>query len=128
MTRFYNECIYMIKTTEALERDFESGGSGTVPSEKTWSGGKDMYDKAEKRDEALPIVFASADQESGLLYWGVVEKLDFGAAGGTVCHYSGLKRVDGEPPINSLELRSGRKLSADFIRGYALCKTPSFIR
>ena len=127
MPRVSEICVYMIKKTDDLDREFGSGGDGAVVSGNPWTQGKSLYESAARKGEGFPIVFASADDESGLLYWAIVDGMDIDLHGRTTCRYAELRRVDGEPPINTLQLRSGRHLSANFRHGYALCRTPSFI-
>ncbi len=81
----------------------------------------------------MPIVFGAAERDSGIVYWGlptfaVIRKSE---EHGWLTEFkvTELKPAPGEPPKSTLTLlSSGKQLSDKYIRPYAICLTPDFVK
>ena len=120
--------IYTIRHRDALASDFGSGAQGVLQERKRWVTGERLLSEARRTGETLPLILADAADSTPLLYWAVVEDITYDEdAGVTTCRYANMRRVEGDRPLSALTLRNGRSLSDDYIRPYAICKTPHFI-
>src|ERR1035441_3741869 len=126
-------CIYTIRHSDKLEQWCQDGGTGKFTENRKWITALELLERAEKANEQLPLIFAAAESVSGLIYWGVITNLRPGLStkpDSTTISFTGLKPIRGKPRrLSSLRLRSTRKqLSDNFIRPYAICYTPNFLR
>ena len=126
-------CIYTILHSDKLKLIFRNGGTDKFTENKKWATALALWERAEKANEQLPLIFAAAQSVSRLIYWGVITNLRPGPstkAESTTINFTGLKPIRGKPRFhNSLRLRSTRKaLSDKFIKPYAICYTPNSLR
>ena len=126
-------CIYTILHSDKLKHFCRDGGTGKFTENKKWATATALWERAEKANEQLPLVFAAAQSVSRLIYWGVITNLRPGPStkpDSTTISFTGLKPIRGKPRFHSsLRLRSTRKqLSDSFIRPYAICYTPNFLQ
>jgi hypothetical protein len=124
--------IYSMRHSSTLKEAAERGGTSDFDEGRRWVLGRKLLLAARDAEEALPIIFASAEITDRLLYWGIVTGIwtaeDEETRPGTRYSVARLRRVPGELPLSYLRLRSsGKQLSANFIRPYAICHTPDFI-
>jgi hypothetical protein len=92
-----------------------------------WVTGYDLWRKADAAGEPMPVVADAADC-SRLLYWGILTKV---VIEGKNTRYSvkDVRKIEGKHVPQELELKStGKKIAPNFIRPYAICKTPLFLR
>jgi hypothetical protein len=91
-----------------------------------------MLDEARLSGQRLPVVFGCAEgQVIKLVYCALLDEIVLGRRANeiTIYRYSQLKPIEPAQPITLLTLQGKRRpLSADFIRPYALCLTPPFVR
>lgn len=120
-------CIYAIRHSDAL-RQAERDGGGEWTEQSAWVSAAAELKNAEDAGEWLPLFLAAADRSSGLLF---VARLDTIRVEHTNIDYtrfafSDVRRLPTPaPPISSLRVVStDEPLSRDFIRSYAICKTP----
>lgn len=126
-------CIYTILHSNKLKHFCRDGGTGIFTENKKWTAALALWERAEKENEQLPLIFAAAQSVSKLIYWGVITHLKPGPStkpDSTTISFTGLKPIRGKLCFhNSLRLRSTRKqLSDNFIRPYAICYTPNFLQ
>lgn len=78
----------------------------------------------------MPVIFASADVTDGLIYYAMLSSVEIDEVVSTTRYeFTDLTPIHGEYLLSSLRLRStNRPLSDDFIRPYAICHTPFFIK
>ena len=76
MGRFSTSCIYTVTKSAELAGQFESGGRGAHIEYRGWPGGERLLHEAVTNGVELPIVFASTDLDSGLIYWAIVERIE----------------------------------------------------
>jgi hypothetical protein len=123
-------CIYTIRHTEILNDCFKSGGTGEFTEGTKWVTGRRLFLDAQRDETRMPVIFAAADVGGGLLYYAWLKDVKVSDEDSTTTYkFTGLKRITNKPPKNSLKLmNTNRPLSNDFIRPYALCHTPPFIK
>ena len=125
-------CIYTIRSSRTLTDDLERG-SGEFTEHKRWVGALGLLDRAKKTGQRLPLVFAHGECIDAVRYSAVIDDLDVSTAdergnGTTTICFSDLRRLRTKQPLSALRLKSsGRPLSDDFIRPYAICHTPEFL-
>jgi hypothetical protein len=96
---------------------------------KAWATGHLLWDQARRSGEVMALIFSAAEDDAGLIYWATIDDITIGEDDRTtICTYSNLKPITPARTQSSLRLRStGRPLSEDFIRPYAICHTPAFL-
>jgi hypothetical protein len=90
--------------------------------------GQRLLDEAKGRGERLAIIFCPSEETRNLHSWGVLEKIEI-TGDETAYTFSGLTRFKTTRPKTVLRKRSdGKPLPAGFIRPYAICRAPEFLR
>lgn len=121
-------CVYTIAHADKLKAIAASSGRSTLTERRAWVSAKTYLEQARADGLRLPIVFADAADCSRLLYWGTLTSIE---TAGNVTRYTleSLTALPGEHTPQELTLvKTGRKLAPDFIRPYALCVTPEWLR
>ena len=93
---------------------------------KAWTTGYRLWNEAIGAGSVMPVIFADATNCSRLLSWGILTQVTIE---GETTEYSvnAMRRIKGRTP-QELELKStGKTIAPNFIRPYAIVKTPSFI-
>lgn len=123
-------CVYTIRHRQDLDAAYRAGGSGGFTENKGWKTGHRLFVEAERNAQRMPVVFAPADATDELLYQAVLSNVVLDEANSTTSYeFTDLAPVEGDPPLSILRLRStNRPLSENYIRPYAICYTPSFVR
>lgn len=121
-------CIYTIAHGERLADAEAKGRPWSAVENKPWVTGYTLWREAQDDGMATPVVIADSRDCSRLLYWGVLTKVTL--AGETTRYtVDRLRPIRGRRRTQELSLRStGRKIAPHFIRPYAICKTPTFVR
>lgn len=121
-------CIYTIVDSKTLDDIAARDGAARLNEKKPWTTGKTLLEKARKTGHWMPIIFAAAERIDDLLYYAELQTIDPGH-NFTTYSFTGLTRIDGSFAISSLTLKSsGKHIHRDFIRPYAICRTPAFLK
>lgn len=121
-------CVYTIVEGKRLARIAKEGSSARFEEFKSWTTASKLWQKARLTDRAMPVLFGDAADCSQLLYWGLLTDVHI-QDGVTRFAVDRMRRVGGKHAPQELVLRSsGKKIAPDFIRPYALCETPSFVK
>lgn len=122
-------CIYTVRDSTELHEQVTKGAPHILTEGRAWVTGQRLWDQARQSGAVMPLVFAGAEDETGLIFWAVIDDIAIDErTRTTACTYSDLKPITPARPITSLRLRAtGRPISADFIRPYAICHTPAFL-
>lgn len=122
-------CVYTILHSDELHRQAAEGGRHSLTERKVWKTGSQLWAEAERSGQRMPVVFSGADVDTGLFYWATIDDIVVNHENRqTICSYSDLREISPPRKLSQLQLREGnRQLSDDYIRPYAICKTPSFL-
>ena len=121
------ECIYTIVHIDLLSSIEAGSGSGVLTESKPWTSGRRLLDQSRHRNLDLPIVFADATDCSRLLFWAIIKRIDT-VADGTRYAFERLRPIPGRhAPQELVLLSSGKRIAPNYIRPYALCRTPAFL-
>jgi hypothetical protein len=128
-----DHCIYTIRHTRDLEAAIQSGGRGTFTENTKWSRGYQLFQAAQHAGTMVPIIFSAAERESGLIFYGFLEAISMDETNPeqtiTTYAFTGLRPIGHPLPKSHLVLQSTqRALSDQYIRLYAVCDTPDFVR
>ena len=123
-------CVYTILHKEKLEDIFRADGASEAKERKAWKEGYRLFREARKDGEQMPVLFGAADTGAGLIYYAFLKDVELDEEEpATKYKFTQLTKLETNPPLSSLTLKStNRPLSNDYIRPYALCYTPSFVR
>jgi hypothetical protein len=116
-------CVYTIKHS----RDLVPTPKATFPEKRRWRTAKRILDQARRAKETIAVVFAEAERTDNLVAWAVLTEVEI-TQNGTNYTVTNLKRLP-EPhrAKSDLRKRDGKRLSANYIRPYAICRTPEFL-
>jgi hypothetical protein len=122
-------CIYTMQHSAKLHAEARTSKAHVLTEGKAWTTGHLLWDQARRSDELMPVIFSGAEDDTGLIYWATIDEITIDEEDRTTtCTYLNLKAITPAKPKSSLRLRStGRPLSEDFIRPYAICHTPAFL-
>jgi hypothetical protein len=122
--------IYTIRHQRDLDQKYRGSGEGAFTESTMWRTGQKLFQEAKRSYQRMPVIFASADVTDRLIYYAMLSDIEIEEINSTTRYeFTGLEEVKGEMPLSSLKLRStNRPLSDNYIRPYAICHTPSFIR
>jgi hypothetical protein len=123
-------CIYTIRHHQDLDEAFRSGGNGQFMENTMWNTGQRLFLEAKKYGQRMPVIFASADITDRLIYYAMLKDVEINESDSTTTYeFTGLHQIVSHLPLSSLTLRStNRPLSDNYIRPYAICLTPSFVK
>ncbi len=126
-TDLADECVYTIVHVDRLEDAMRAGVPTTFREGRQWVGAAKLWQEARRDGLLLPLLFADAADCSLLLFWGELREVRVDDTG-TEYVVANLHRIDGRhAPQDLTLLKSGEKIAPNFIRPYALCRTPAFL-
>jgi hypothetical protein len=122
-------CIYTMRHSAELHAQARTSKAHLLTEGKAWTTGHLLWDQARRSGELMPLIFSAAEDDTGLICWATINDITIDEEDRTTtCTYLNLKAITPARPKSSLRLRStGRPLSEDFIRPYAICHTPAFL-
>ncbi len=125
-----NYCIYTMKNLKELNYLFNSDRKGMFYENQLWKTGNVLFDDAHTQNLEMPILFSAAETNSGLIYYGTLTSIIlFESENKTKYSFENLTKISIPKPLSSLYLKSSKKpLSNNFIRPYAICLTPSYLK
>lgn len=120
-----DRCVYTIALPQRL---LEAARDGTPLHEaKRWVGAKELLLEAGETQRNLAILFADSRDCSRLIAWSVLRSIDV-SPNGSQYSIGPLWSISKKRPQDLLLRDSGAKIASGFIRPYALCRTPEFLR
>lgn len=130
--RFSKQCVYTMRKRDKLDFIYLSGGTDTISENKNWKTCYSLFMEAKERQKKMPILFSAADESSGLIYYALLESITINKEHGiyrTTYSFSHLTPLTDTQPRSSLVLHStGKPLSNNYIRPYAVCRTPDWLK
>jgi hypothetical protein len=122
-----DSCVYTIVNIDKLAPVAAAGGPLECTERTRWVTAAKLLAKSQKEATGLPVLLADAKDCSRLLYWGVLTGLIVEEEHSTYV-LDRLRPIDGaHTPQELVLLSTGRTIKPEFIRPYALCRTPEFI-
>lgn len=126
-------CIYTIKHSGDLERAFNNGGAGKFTEGTNWRSGIELLNDGKEMNMTVPVIFSAAEATRKLLYWGILTDVRIENISEhkytTTYMFKNLTAIKGRKSKTDLVLRStGKKVDDNFIKPYAICRTPEFIK
>lgn len=120
-------CIYTIAHRDKLAKAASKMGVAKFSEAKAWRTGYDLWNQAQAAGAVMVVVFADATDCSRLLFWGTLTDI---VIKDKTTWYSlrELRKIKGDHATQELLLRStGKAIAPNFIRPYAICRTPPFL-
>jgi hypothetical protein len=121
-----DQCIYTIRHSDELLAAYSQGGSSTWTENKRWTQAQRLLEEGQGD---VPIVFAPAEGTRRLFAWALLDRVK--ARSSTEYSFSAMRFFpEGRRPLKTSlhKAHGGQPLSADFIRPYAICITPDYLR
>ncbi|HYL13882.1 MAG TPA: hypothetical protein VEV41_12650 [Terriglobales bacterium] len=120
-------CVYTIRDGKELARLAKEGNPCSFEERKSWVTAGTLFQKAQLAKKAMPELFGDASDCRRLLFWGLLTDVTL-RDGLTSFAVDRLRRFNGKHAPQELVLRSsGKQIAPNFIRPYAICRTPQFL-
>jgi hypothetical protein len=120
--------IYTIAHRDKLDKAAQRTQPTKFSEARAWKTGYALLSKAKAEGAVMPVVFADATDCSRLLYWGIL--VDIAIEDKTTQYsFKQMRKIKGRRSPQELVLkRNDKAIAPNFIRPYAICRTPSFLR
>jgi hypothetical protein len=124
---FSEHCVYTIVHSDRLAEAAQQGGPTTFRESRAWVTGRQLWQKAQAAGVGFPVLLGDATDCSRIDYWGLLIGVEIE---GKATRFT-VDRVRPLPVSHTpqeLVLRStGAHIAPNFIRPYAICRTPAFL-
>lgn len=122
--QFSDHCIYTIRAYDQLLDWAIGGGEGRFQINQRWTTAAGLLETAKKAGEVLPIIFARAQATGHVVSLAHLTKIVIREER-SVVSFNELRFLPVPFSKELVTLRTGKPMSWDFIRPYAICKTPA---
>jgi len=123
-----DSCVYTIVDGKELDRRFNKREASPFKEKKRWVTAGKKWLKGRSENMSMPVLFGDAAHCSRLLYWGLLTDLEV-QDDGTSFTVDYLRKLNGRRKTQDLVLQStGKKIAPGFIKPYAICYTPQFLK
>ena len=121
-------CVSTILDRRKLE-EYAVRGRGAATEGRAWKTAQILLEKAKKAGEKMPVIFSDAAYNADhLLVWAILQKIEI-EDDRTSIQFNEVERVRWNHHRTELKLRStGDRIADNFIRPYAICLTPPFLK
>ena len=120
-------CIYTTKKKTDLISAIQGGGKGTYSIKTRMVRAVSLLERCKSRGLALPVIISDAAICMNLVAHGVLTSI-VSREDGTEYGFKDLQLIQGDHKLSELRLiATGKNISKDFIRPYAICYRPLFI-
>lgn len=124
--KLYEFCVYTMRHQEDLGFVLAGDRKATFREKKSWKTARTLFEDSKYKSRQMPIFFSAADEQSGIIYVALIENILIDSEKVTNYTFSNLMKLRNAKPLSSLILkRNATRLSDNYIRPYAICKTPS---
>jgi hypothetical protein len=121
-------CVYTIVGGKELDRRYNKREASPFKEKRRWVTAEKEWLKGRSENMSMPVLFGDAAHCSRLLYWGLLTDLEV-RDDGTSFTVDYLRRLNGRRKTQDLVLLStGKKIASGFIKPYAICYTPRYLR
>jgi hypothetical protein len=126
---YFEYCVYTIKHSRDLAKLLLTNKYGTFSEKNKWVEAKKMFEKSKSNNKKFIVIFAPAEVTGYLHSWATLTDIKISDDNSsTVYSFTDLtKIIEYENGVKKSELilkSSGKNINENFIRPYALCKTP----
>ncbi len=119
-------CIYTILHTNKLA-DARQGGPTSYQESKPWITGLELWEQAQAKGMDFAILLGDATDCSKLVSWGVLTKIEI-KGDETTFTVDRVRKLEGNHcPQDLVLVSTGEHIAPNFIRPYAICRTPTFL-
>jgi hypothetical protein len=127
--KYYEYCIYTIKHSKELNKALFTTREGKFTERNRWTEAKKWLEDAHSKNQNLIVVFAPAEETLWLHSWAILTDINIGEDKSTEYSFKDLTlfAFNDAGGIYKHELvlkNTGNNINDNFIRPYALCKTP----
>jgi hypothetical protein len=124
---FSEHCVYTIAHRDRLAEAARRGGPTTFEESRAWVTGRQLWKQAQAAGVSFPVLLGDATDCSRLEHWGLLTgvEIEGGATRFTVDRVRPLLR--GHTPQELVLRSTGENIAPNFIRPYAICRTPAFL-
>jgi hypothetical protein len=116
-------CVYTIRHSNLIKEFSLSEGPHTIYSKsKPWTSAKQMISDARRQGKVVPLLFAPAEDTTNVVACADLMSVKTGRTNS--CIFENVRNLT--PPLKKTQLkkRNGQRIDINFIRDYAICKTP----
>lgn len=121
-------CVYAIKKSRKLHEISKNGGTGQLTERKRWTSAKKLLAEVQRNGRRMPIIFAAAENTENLIYYAEITKITLHHDATTTYSFTRLTPIDGRVPKTQLRKSTGKRIHSNFIKSYAICHTPAFLK
>jgi hypothetical protein len=116
-------CIYTIRHSNLIRRFFESAGPFSIDTKKkSWTSGKELIADARRQGKVPILLFAPAEDTTDVVAYGELVSIKIGRR--NLCTFKNVRYLPKAFKKSQLRKRNGEMIPRDFIRDYAICRTP----
>jgi hypothetical protein len=124
MSPLFQFAIYVNASSDRLvSASRDASVSLVITEKKRWVTGYKLFRQARDRGEELPLIFA---QYAPLTFWAVAHDITIGQST-TDYQFSQLVPLHGRRRSDLIVASTGAPLPDEFIRSYAIVRTPDFL-
>jgi hypothetical protein len=116
-------CVYTIRHSNVIkEFSLSEGPHAIYTKKKPWTGAKQMISDARRQGNVVPLLFAPAEDTTNVVACADLLSVKTGRTNS--CTFENVRNLT--PPLKKTQLkkRNGQRIDINFIRDYAICKTP----
>lgn len=125
----FPKCVYTILHTKRLDDLYQQGGAIKLTEKKKWATAASLFQFAKRNNQSFYVIYAPAEATWELIYFAKIKNIEITADGKTKYEIENLTPTTQPRPIktNLILASTGQPINEQFIRPYAICKTPEFI-
>ena len=125
----FPQCVYTILHSNRLKSLFRQGGSAELTEKKKWATAASLFLSATQNNEAFYVLYAPAEAIWELIYFAKIKSIKTTPEGETIYEIENLTPIPKPRPNKTMLIVSstGKPMNENFIRPYAICRTPEFL-
>jgi hypothetical protein len=124
--KFSQHCLVTERALSELDQQFGQGVQECI-QKRQFKKARELWQQAREDGKLFPVVFLDASQ-GGIVYWGVIDRIEFVGDNNTRLSYMLLEKLPKLPHSELIVQSTHNPLPKDYIRAYVICETPAFVR
>ena len=117
-------CVYTIRHSGLINKFSLLEGPHTIDTKtKRWTAAKQIISDALKRGKVVPILFAPAEETTNVIAYADLISVRTGRTNSST--FGKVRYLSPVLKKTQLKKRDGTRIDINFIRDYAICRTPS---